>query len=129
MNKPLLGLILGSVLGALDGASAYFYPDVREHGMITSIVIGSMGKGLVAGLITGFIARKMSSVPLGVLAGFITFVVITLPIAMMENEITKKVYFWEIIVPGAICGAIVGYAVQRYGAAAGKRDSAAAGAR
>jgi hypothetical protein len=131
MNKPVLGLVLGAVLGALDGASAYFYPDVRENGMITGIVIGSMGKGLVAGLITGFIARKLSSVPLGILAGFATFALITLPIAMMKSDVTHKVYFWEIIIPGSICGAIVGYATQRYGAAAksvGNRGGGTAGA-
>src|SRR5262249_29338084 len=95
MNKPLLGLCLGALLGALDGASAWFYPDVREHGMLAGIVLGSMGKGLVAGLVTGFIARKLSSVPLGILAGFLVFALITLPIAMMENEVTHKVYFFE----------------------------------
>lgn len=116
MNKPLLGLVLGAVLGALDGASAYLYPDVREHGMIAGIVIGSIGKGLVAGLVTGLIARKLHSLPLGVLAGLVTFTSITLPIALMENDVTHKVYFWEIITPGAICGLIVGYATQRLGA-------------
>ena len=117
MNKPMLGLCLGAVLGAIDGASAYFYPDVREHGMLTGIVIGSMGKGLVAGLVTGFIARKLQNLPLGIVAGFLVFLAVTYPIAIMKNEITGKVYFWEIIIPGAICGAIVGYATQRYGAA------------
>jgi hypothetical protein len=126
MNKPVLGLLLGAALGALDGASAYFYPDVREHGMITGIVLGSMGKGLAAGLVTGFIARKLRSVPLGILSGFIVFTLITLPIAMMENPDTHKVYFWEIIIPGAICGAIVGFAIQRYGAAAARRDAGGA---
>jgi hypothetical protein len=116
MNKPVLGLILGALLGALDGASAYFYPDVREHGMITSIVLGSMVKGLVAGLVTGLIARNLRNLPLGILAGFLVFALITLPIAMMKNEITHKAYFWEIIIPGSICGAIVGYATQRHGA-------------
>lgn len=111
----MIGLTLGALLGALDGASAYVYPDVREHGMIMSIMLGSMGKGLVAGLITGFVARKLRNLPLGVLAGLVAFTLITLPIAMMENEITHKVYFWEIIIPGAICGVIVGYATQRYG--------------
>jgi uncharacterized membrane protein (Fun14 family) len=117
MNKPLLGLALGATLGALDGASAWFYPDVREHGMLLGIVFGSMGKGLVAGLVTGLVARKLHNLPLGVLAGFLAFALITLPIALMENPDTHKVYFWEILVPGSICGLIVGYATQRHGAA------------
>ena len=115
MNKPLLGLCLGALLGALDGASAWFYPEVRDQ--LTGIVLGSTAKGLVAGLVTGFIARRLSSLPLGILAGLLVFALITLPIAMMENEVTHKVYFFEIMIPGAICGAIVGYATQRYGAA------------
>lgn len=130
MNKPMLGLCLGGVLGAIDGASAYFYPDVRENGMITSIVIGSMGKGLLAGLVTGFIARKLRSVSLGIVAGFLVFVAVTYPIAIMENEITGRVYFYEIIIPGAICGAIVGYATQRYGTLkSSSADSKLAGGR
>ena len=124
MNKPLLGLTLGALLGALDGLSAWFYPDVREHGMLTGIVIGSMGKGLLAGLVTGLVARKLRSLPLGILAGFLAFFLITLPIAMMENPDTHRVYFWEIILPGSLCGLIVGYATQRHGHAPTARGGA-----
>jgi hypothetical protein len=92
------------------------YPEVRDQ--IVGIVIGSTVKGLVAGLVTGFVARKLRNLPLGILAGFAAFFLITLPIAMMENEVTHKTYFWEIIIPGSICGAIVGFATQRFGAAA-----------
>src|SRR5262245_262998 len=115
MNKPLLGLLLGAALGALDGLSAWFYPDVREHGMLLGIVFGSLGKGLIAGLVTGLVARKLRSLPLGIGAGFVAFVLITLPIALMENPETHKTYFWEILIPGAICGLIVGFATQRLG--------------
>jgi len=124
MNKPLLGLLLGAGLGALDGASAWFYPDVREQGMLAGIVVGSMGKGLVAGLVTGFVARKLRSLPLGILSGFLAFFLITLPIALMENEQTHQVYFWEIIIPGSICGLIVGYATQRHGSAPASKERA-----
>src|ERR1039457_5930168 len=37
MNKIAVGLILGAVLGALDGASAWFYPEVRN--VIASIMV------------------------------------------------------------------------------------------
>ncbi len=36
MPKPILGLILGTSLGLLDGLSAYFYPDARP--MLMTIV-------------------------------------------------------------------------------------------
>lgn len=53
---------------------------------------------------------------------------ITLPIAMMENPETGKAYFWEILIPGSICGAIVGFATQRYGRGAGEPAASAGGA-
>ena len=31
MNKIVVGLIFGAVLGALDGATAWFTPDVTLH--------------------------------------------------------------------------------------------------
>lgn len=117
MNKPVLGLCLGAVLGAIDGASAYFYPFVREQQLILGIVLGSTCKGVVAGLITGFVARKLHNLPLGIFAGLLVFAAVTFPIAIMKNEVNGQVYFFEIMIPGAICGAIVGYATQRYGAA------------
>ena len=58
MNKPLLGLLLGAVLGGIDGSFAPVWepddPVVREG--IVGIIVGSTFKGLVAGLATGFFA-------------------------------------------------------------------------
>jgi predicted membrane protein len=34
-----------------------------------------------------------------------------------DHEVTHRNYFWAIMIPGAICGAIVGFATQRYGKA------------
>ncbi len=45
MNKILLGLLLGTVLGAVDGLSAWFTPAVRAQ--IVGIVVGSTIKGLI----------------------------------------------------------------------------------
>lgn len=114
MNKPVLGLILGGVLGVLDGASALLSaPEVLPQIML--IIVGSTSKGLVAGLIIGFIARKLDNMPLGILLGGVVSGLIALPIAMMPDSVTGEVYFWEILIPGMIVGLIVGYATQRYG--------------
>src|ERR1700740_2495238 len=67
MNKALLGLILGGILGAFDGLSAWFYPEVRNQ--LLGIVVGSTVKGLIAGILIGFFARKVKSLPLGVVFG------------------------------------------------------------
>jgi len=114
MNKVMLGIVLGTVLGALDGLSAWFTPEVRS--MMTTIVIGSTAKGLVAGLLIGWFARKVRSVPLGILFGLLIGFVLAFIIAAMPDP-TGKHYWFEIILPGTLVGLIVGYATQRYGKA------------
>jgi hypothetical protein len=129
MNKALIGLILGAVLGALDGAAAGFYPKVREvEGKLLFIILASTFKGLVAGVITGFLARKWRSLPLGMLVGLVVAALITFPIAIQYDPDLQTTPFWEIMIPGAICGMIVGFATQRYGRAEPTKAAATAAA-
>jgi len=58
MNKVLLGVFLGAVLGVFDGLTALFTPDPAIRAGIVGIIVGSTGKGLAAGLICGLFARK-----------------------------------------------------------------------
>lgn len=112
MSKPLFGLILGGVLGIFDGLTALISaPEVKSE--ILMIVVGSMGKGLIGGLIIGFIAKKLDNLPLGVLAGGLVTTAITYPIAAAPAT-NGNIYFWEILIPGMIVGLIVGYATQRH---------------
>ncbi len=111
MSKPVFGLLLGGVLGILDGLTAYFTPEVRNQ--LLGIVIGSTFKGLVAGLSIGFFARKVSSLPLGVLFGLAVGLLLAWIVAAMPDP-NGKHYYFEIMLPGALVGAIVGYATQRY---------------
>ena len=61
MNKPVFAMLLGAVLGAFDGWSALLSaPEVRPQ--IWGIIAGSTFKGLVAGLIIGFVAQRTQSV-------------------------------------------------------------------
>jgi hypothetical protein len=114
MNKPLLGLLLGAILGALDGFSALASaPEVAPQ--IVGIVIGSTGKGLVAGLLIGWFARKVQSLPLGILVGLGVGALLALPFALGKDPVSGKMYFWQIMIPGSIVGLIVGYATQRFG--------------
>jgi hypothetical protein len=48
MNKILLGLLAGAVLGAIDGATAWFTPAVRSE--LVGIIFGSTVKGIIAGV-------------------------------------------------------------------------------
>ena len=117
MKKPVLGLLLGGVLGIFDGLTALLSaPSLAPE--IVGIVIGSTFKGLVAGSIIGWFAKKVSSVPLGVLFGLVVSGLLAYAIAAMPAADGKH-YYWEIILPGSILGIVVGYATQKYGARSG----------
>jgi hypothetical protein len=112
MNKALLGLMLGGILGIFDGLTAWFTPAARAQ--IVGIVIGSTIKGLIAGVCIGWFARKVNSLPIGVLFGVGVGLLLAFAVAAMPNPGGKHYYF-EIMLPGGILGLIVGYATQRYG--------------
>ena len=117
LNRPLLGMLAGAALGILDGLSALLSaPEVREQ--IAGIVVGSSLKGLVAGLVTGLIARKLASSPVGVAVGVVVALVVTAPIAHMNAAATgNPSFYYKIMLPGALVGALVGYVTMRYGRA------------
>jgi uncharacterized membrane protein (Fun14 family) len=119
MSKPLLGLLLGAGLGALDGLTSLFYPEVKSQ--LFMIIVGSMGKGLLAGLIIGWLAKRFTSLPIALLSGLAIAALITFPIAIGKNPETGRVYFWEIMIPGAMVGLIVGYATLKFGRPASAR--------
>jgi len=113
INKPLLGLVLGGVLGIFDSLSALISgPEVAPQ--IISIVIGSTVKGLVTGVLIGLFARKVRSLPLGIGFGFLVGLALAYAVAAMPDP-SGKHYYWEIMLPGSILGIIVGYATQRFG--------------
>jgi len=122
MSKPMLGLILGAILGIVDGLSAWRVPEVRPA--IVGIIIGSTVKGVISGVLIGFFARKFHSLPLGILFGgavglFLAFLVAAIPGEHGEH------YWFEIMMPGAILGIIIGYATQKFGRARGALGSPA----
>ncbi len=111
MAKPVFGLLLGGILGIFDGLTAWFTPEVRDQMLM--IVVGSTVKGLIAGLAIGFFANKVNSLPLGIVFGLgvgllLAYLVAAMPAANGQH------YYFEIMLPGAIVGAIVGYATQKY---------------
>ncbi len=108
MSKPLLGIALGAVLGAIDGLTAWFTPAVRDQ--LAGIVVGSTIKGIIAGVAIGFFARKFHSLPIGILFGLLVGGFLAFLVALMQHG-----YYLEIILPGSIVGLIVGFATQKYG--------------
>jgi hypothetical protein len=115
MNKIWLGLLIGAILGAFDGLSAWFTPEARTQ--LLSIVIGSTIKGLIAGILIGYFAKKVNSLPWGILFGLGVGLLLAFAVAAMPQP-SGKHYYFEIMLPGGIVGMIVGYATQRFGAPA-----------
>jgi hypothetical protein len=114
MNKPLLGLVVGAVLGVFDGLSALLSaPEVAPQ--IMGIILGSTVKGMLVGVIAGFVARKVNSVPVGIAVGLAAGLFLAWLVASMPDPATGKHYYWEIMLPGSLAGALVGWATQRYG--------------
>jgi peptidoglycan/LPS O-acetylase OafA/YrhL len=112
MSKVWIGILLGAALGMLDGMGAYAYPEVRDK--IIGIVIGSTFKGFLTGLIAGLVARKTNSLPIGIAVGFGVGLLLSFLVAAMPHEQGRH-FYWQIMLPGSILGAIVGFATQKFG--------------
>lgn len=115
MSKPLLGMLVGAVLGLIDGLSAFAYPGVAT--MMTSIILGSTFKGLLTGVATGYFATKLKSLPLGMLVGLLIGFALSYAVAATSPDPEGRYYYPQIILPGSAVGAIVGYACWRFGRA------------
>src|SRR5687767_3234343 len=122
MNKILVGLIVGAVLGLIDGATAWFTPEVRDQ--MLGIIIGSTGKGIIAGIAAGWYARRVQSVPKGIIFGFVVGLLLAFAVAAMPDP-SGNHYWWQIVVPGSILGGVIGWATQRYGRPGSSRGAAA----
>jgi hypothetical protein len=109
MTKPVLGLILGGTLGLMDGLSGFFEPSLAP--MMGSVVTFSMLKGLVAGVAIGYLSQKVRSMAMGIIAGIAIAAILSLLVVLRAG----RELFLDIMLPGMLLGAIVGFATQRWG--------------
>ena len=114
ISKPLLGLALGGVLGLLDGLSGFMYPSLSA--VMSSVITFSLLKGLAAGIATGYVSQRVHSILLGILAGIAIAGLLSLLVILRAG----MALFWDILLPGMLLGAIVGFATQRFGRACEK---------
>ena len=112
MSKPALGLLVGGLLGLMDGLSALLYPGTAA--MIVPIVVGSTIKGLVTGVAMGVLARRVRSVSIGIVGGLALGLALSF-LAALTPDPQGQHHYAEIMLPGAILGVIVGFATQRFG--------------
>jgi hypothetical protein len=113
MSKLTIGLLVGAVLGFLDGLSAMLFPAVND--LIVLIVIASTIKGFVTGLLAGFVARRTNNFALAIVTGFAVGLALSFAAAVFVPDSAGRHYYWEIMLPGAALGVITGYSSQRFG--------------
>lgn len=113
MKRPVLGLLLGGVLGVFDGLSGLITaPEVAPQ--IGQIVGGSVFKGVLAGALIGWVSRRVRSVGAVLVWGGIIGLFFASLVTLAQKMSGEPAYYWQIMLPGTILGMIVGYATFRH---------------
>jgi hypothetical protein len=107
MKKIPLGAISGTILGLIDGLSAFFIPEAAS--MMTEIIVSSTIKGLVNGLIAGVIAKRSASILMTTIWSGLAGIVLSILSAIPSGA------YVEIIVPGTIVGLLSGFITAKWG--------------
>jgi hypothetical protein len=106
-------MLLGGFLGIFDGLSALLSaPETAPQ--IGGIVVGSTIKGLITGVLIGYFSQKVHSWFLGIVFGLAVGGFLAFLVALLQYLGDGSVHFWQIMLPGAALGIIVGYATQAY---------------
>ena len=108
-SKPILGLAVGSTLGLIDGLSGFLVPSLGPE--MVSVITFSTLKGLLSGIAIGYFARRVKSIPLGLLAGLVIAALFSFLVVLHAG----MGLFWDIMLPGMLLGLIVGFATQKFG--------------
>ncbi len=112
MNKQLVGIVAGALLGIVDGATAWFTPAARSA--IVGILVGSPVKGMLVGLASGYFARKVKSIPWGIAFGAVLGLILAWAVASMPQPDGEH-YYLQIMTPGCLVCAIIGFLTQTQG--------------
>src|SRR5947209_7611293 len=87
-------------------------PAVRP--LLATIMVGSSVKGMVVGLLSGWFARKVDSTKWGIVLGAALGLLFAFLVAAMPQPDGSH-YWLEIMLPGFVVGAIIGFMTQRMG--------------
>ncbi len=111
MKTVLLAVVLGGVLGLMDGMTAWFTPEARDE--LANIVMWSAMKDVVAGFLIGVFAVLVRSKPAVMIWGLVIGLGLAFWAAAMQEP--GEQYYLAIMLPGGLVGLLVGYATARYG--------------
>lgn len=75
------------------------------------IIVNSTMKGIIAGIVIGFFAKKFHSLPIGIVFGLAVGGLL----AFLTACFAVGGYYFQIMLPGTMVGLIVGFATQKYG--------------
>jgi hypothetical protein len=113
MKKPVMGLLLGGVLGVFDGLSSLVTaPETAAQ--IGGIVGGSTFKGILAGALIGWVNGRVKTLGAGLLWGGVIGLFFASLVTLAQKASGEPAYYWQIMLPGTLVGMIVGYATSRY---------------
>lgn len=111
MKRVGFAMVLGAILGALDGATAWFTPEVRDQ-VGTIMMLSSLKSviaGLAIGIFAGFVKRRVAVVLFGFGVGLLLAYLVA-----MSPDPNGKYYYAEIMIPGSLVGLILGYATHQF---------------
>lgn len=112
MSKPILGILLGAVIGFFDGLTSLFTPEASQY---LSIATWSSAKGIIVGLIIGIYARKVDNLSKVVILGLAVALFFAFLVALGQYFGAGQHYWMEIMLPGTITGGLIGYGVHKLG--------------
>ena len=113
MKKIGLAVVLGGLLGLIDGSTAWFTPDARP--MLGSIIMWSAMKDVLAGFLIGIFAVKVDRKWAVAVFGLLVGLGLALLVASSPDPVTGKHYYLAIMLPGGLVGMLVGYLTAKYG--------------
>jgi membrane protease YdiL (CAAX protease family) len=127
MSKPVLGLVLGGILGIFDGLSALVSApnDPAVKAGIVGIVIGSTVKGILTGALIGWYSKRAGSLASTIVFGLVVGLALAFLVSLGQMAAGQPPYYWQIMLPGGILGVIVGYATFKSPASAPARAAQA----
>ena len=113
MKKILFAIILGALLGVMDGSTAWFTPDVRPK--LGDIILWSAMKDVIAGFMIGVFAVFVRDWKKVAAFGLLVGLGLALWVASVPDPETGKHYYLAIMLPGSMVGLLVGYFTAKYG--------------